>query len=221
MSTPDITATQTETSQSDSQLTPEEAIAKAEKRYRDTQAAYTKGQQALKAARAEADALKELITAQMSVNLTTEQRDELDDLKYSDPDAWRVKVNEYEQIARQETESRLAEVTTKAGETAGAEFELSRRQQVLEEFNESSEVKITDEIIANEVPPRITNKLANGEISFEDFLTEVHEYVTTGKVFKDEKTLGQPNLGKVSGGKSPSTDKAEESLTSSYAKDLY
>lgn len=223
MSTPANTATQTETPNSagSEDLTPEQRAEMAEKRHRDTQSAYTKGQQKLKQAEAEAEALREMVTKNVVINLPEEQQTELDELKYSDPVAWREKLNTYEDAAKSEALGQLEEATAKARETAGAQNELERRQQVLTEFNESAKVTITDELIANDVPPRITNKLANGDITFEEFLTEVDEYVNTGKVIKDEETLGQPNLNKAAGGSTPGNAKAEESLSGSYAKDVY
>ncbi len=55
--------------------------------------------------------------------------------------------------------------------------ELQRRYDYLDEFNEGREVPITPELLDDDIPPRITNKLAKGEITFEKYLDEVSEYL--------------------------------------------
>ena len=67
-----------------------------EKRFKDTQAAYTKAQQKLKETEAKAKVLEEL--SKPRVELPKEVAEELDDLKYKDPDAWRLKLAALEQI---------------------------------------------------------------------------------------------------------------------------
>jgi uncharacterized protein YpiB (UPF0302 family) len=55
--------------------------------------------------------------------------------------------------------------------------ELQRRYDYLDEFNKEREVPITPELLGNDIPPRITNKLAKDEITFEEFLDGVSEYL--------------------------------------------
>lgn len=199
----------------------EEKLATAEQRRKDTQAAYTKGQQTIKALEAEKAKLLELVTQQVKLSLTPEEQSQLDDLKYEDPEAWRVKVNNLEMKATSDARANLDHLTGEAKKAAESTFELSRRQQVLEEFNASAPQAITDELIANEVPPRITNKLARNEISFEEFLQEVSEYINTGKVVKNNEVLTQPNMGNLGGGVTPTDMKPEKTLSSSYKNDIY
>lgn len=228
MSTPDTNPATQPTSQEDvadktpKEPTPEELVAIAEKRRRDTQAAYTKSQQALKAKEAELQKLREQLEKAVTVELPQDVKEELEDLKYNDPEAWRNRMNNLEQEAKRKQQEELESLTGEARKAAEVQFELSRRQQVLEEFNASAEVPITDEIIANEVPPRITNKLDKGEISFEEFLQEVEAYVNTGKTVPKEPTLGQPNLSELGGGTTPSNKtKADANISQAYAKDVY
>jgi hypothetical protein len=227
MSNPETTATQPnatdggKTVDSDKTPTPEELAAIAEKRRRDTQAAYTKSQQKLKALEAEREKLLALAEKAIKPQLSAEEREELEVLKYEDPEAWREKLNSFEAKAQSEARAKLDELTGEAKVAAERDFELSRRQQVLEEFNASAEVPITDEIIANDVPPRITKKLEEGTVSFEEFLEEVSAYLKTGKVVANEETLNQPNLSKVSGKTSPTDEKPETSLKDAYKNDLY
>lgn len=200
---------------------PEEQLAIADKRWKDTQAAYTKGQQTLKALEAENAKLIEQLQKVSQVSLTTEEQESLDSLKYNDPEAWRKKLNELEHRATSEARAKIDELTGPAKAAAELQFELSRRQQVLEEFNASADVQITEELIADEVPPRITKKLAEGKITFEDFLQEVATYVRTGKVVKNDDTLNQPSMSTIGGGKAPNDTKPQEGIVQKYKKVLY
>lgn len=225
MSTPDDNKSATQSSQTDSteptEETWEEKAAQADKRYRDTQSAYTKGQQALKAQEAENAELRKQLEANTKVNISAEDQVELDALMYEDPKAWREKMNSLEKSNLGESRANLDELTGKAREAAERQFELDRRQQVLKEFNDSAKVPITEELLAAEVPPRITNKLAEGKISFEEFLQEVATYVGTGKVVGNPATIEQPNMSNLGGGTTPSDMKPEKSVSANYAGDIY
>ncbi len=225
MSNPEQPATQSEPiapADSEKQLpTLEEQLAIAEQRRKDTQAGYTKGQQAIKALEAEKAELLKQLQATTQVTISTEEQESLDSLKYENPEAWRERINSLEKEARSKSRANLDELTGKAREAAEQSFELERRQQVLKEFNDSAKVAITEELIASEVPPRITNKLANGTVTFEEFLSEVSDYVNSGKVIGNPETLNQPDMGTLGGGKTPTDMKPEASLSTNYAKDLY
>lgn len=204
------------------EVSPELKIAAtAEKRRRDTQSSYTQSQQARKALEAENAKLIEQLQSLSNISFTPEEIEELEDLKATDPEAWRKKLNSLEQQKKTEAKESLDSLTGEAKKAAEIQFELERRVQVLKEFNETLETPITDEIIASEIPPRITNKLENGEVDFETFLEEVATYLKTPKVVANPDTLGQPNLSKAAGGDSPSEHKVEESLTDSYAKMIF
>lgn len=204
------------------ELSPElKFAATAEKRRRDTQASFTNNQQSLKALQAQNEKLMEQLQSAHSISFTDEEQAELEELKYEDVDAWRARLNSLEQQKVREAKTKLEELTGEARKAAETQFELERRAQVLKEFNETLERPITDEIIASEIPPRITRKLESGEIKFEDFLQEVADYLGRGKVVANPETLDQPSLGSTVGGNAPSNYKAEESITDSYAKMLF
>lgn len=222
MSNPVNSATQQESkTPADVEPSIEDKLATAEQRRKDTQAGYTKGQQTIKAQEAEIATLKEQIAARTTVSISTEEQASLDALKYEDPDAWRKQMNALEIKTKGESRANLEELTGEARKAAEHTFELDRRQQVLKEHNESAEVAITDEVIANDVPPRITNKLVEGKITFEEYLENISTYLATGKVVKNEETLEQPNMSGMGGGVTPDGTKAEASAASKYANDLY
>jgi hypothetical protein len=184
-----------------------------EKRFKDTQGAYTKSQQELKATMAKMEALEKLV--QPKIELDPEQSRQLDDLKYSDPDAWRDKINSLEKEASQ----KQREVLDSASKQAAMEAEMDRRLHVLDEFNRANGLNISDETIQYDVPPRITKKLENGEVTFEEFLVDVKTYLETPKKIGDSnKTLEQPSLGKVGGNASPTKDAQEKDLVQTYSK---
>ena len=188
-----------------------------EKRFKDTQAAFTKSQQALKEKEARLEALEKL--TQPKVELDEATKTELETLKYEDPDAWRIKVNQLESEAARKHQETLNE----AGRLAAQQAELERRAQVLEEFNRSHPtLQITDEVIQYDVPPRITKKLENGEVSFEAYLEEVRDYLQAPKVIGDgNKTLNQPDLTRVGGDDKPSEGAVKADIVKDYKKIVF
>lgn len=200
--------------------TPEEVIyaATGEIRRRDTQAAFTKERQNNAALAAEKTELMKTLNSSVKLNLTEQVKEELEDLKLSDPEAWRNKVNALENEAKQkrneEIDQKLKDVSAKGVETA----EMERRTNVLNQFKiDNPGFEINDDIITNDIPPRITNKLKNNELSFEDFLNEAKTYLSKGKVIADgNKTLNQPNLSKAGGGDKPAKEAVKKQQADDY-----
>jgi len=189
--------------------------AEAEKRRRDTQSAYSKSQQSLNVAQAENDRLRELIVPQLS--LTVEQKEDLHDLKNTDPDAWRKKLTEYET----EAQAKLDEDLKKVKVDSSAEAETSRRAQVLEDFlTANPEFTIDNDILANDIPPRIKNKLESGNITFEEFLAEAKTYLGKNKKI-GSKLEGEPDLNNVGGGSNATSDAVSDDIVKSYEKEVY
>lgn len=177
---------------------------KAEQRRRDTQAAYTKSQQELAATRAQLKVMKDI----GGPTLDQGKLAELDDLKFSDPDAWYKAKLALESEAHNSFQSKLAEASE-------SEVRLAK----LEEFKATHPgFELTDD----DIPPRIAKKLASGQVSFDEFLQETYDYLVTPKVIGDaNKTLEQPNLGKVGGGITPSAAATSKDIVSSYKNEVY
>ncbi|MGE4420530.1 MAG: hypothetical protein AB7D38_11980 [Sulfurimonas sp.] len=162
-----------------------------EKRFKDTQASFTKARQENAVLKAKVQKYEEMLTA--TPQLTAEQAAELEELKFSDPDKWYAKKKELENYA-------FSAIKT---EVDGA-TEMARRQQVFADFMQANPgVVINDDIIKYDIPRRITAKLDSGEITFEDFLTEAVNYLTAPKTVKTEKVTKQPDLSKVGGDDTP------------------
>lgn len=188
-----------------------------EKRFKDTQGSFTKSQQELKAVKAKLQVLETLTQPTIQIDESTQK--ELDDLKYSDPDAWRQKMNTLENDARVKHYSLLSE----AEKNASLQAELERRALVLDEYNRlHPETQITQELIDFDVPARISKKLETGEISFDDFIVEVHNFIyTPKKVGSSNQVLNQPNLGQIGGGTTPSDGAVMKDIAANYANIAY
>lgn len=177
-----------------------------EKRFKDTQAFATKiaqekadKERELAELKAELSVLK--TTAKPSLTIDAQVQKELEDLKYSDPDAWRTRVNELETAANAEFNSKIVE----AKQLSSQQLELQRRANVLTQFqNEHPDVVFTDELLHLDIPQRIVKELENGKVTYEEFLNNVYNYVKTPKVIgSTTKTLEQPNLSKTGGDDTP------------------
>jgi len=193
--------------------------AKAEKRRRDTQAAYTKAQQEKIALQKEKEALENLIAQELekSLDLSPEQKEELEELKLVDPEEWRRKLNELEAEQKTLKKQKIEELKKEASEKAQEEYELERRMQVFEEFQKTHpDVEITDEVIENEVPPKYVKELEQGKVSFEEFLQKVYDFLTAGKVVEQPKAPAKPDLSKTPGGATPYEASPGEDLIELY-----
>lgn len=184
----------------------------AEKRRKDTLADFTRRTQENKALKAEIEALRE--KAQFGVQSTPE----LDQLMYDDPHEWRRRMNELENQQRAEFEKTLEEKKA----TLSKQDVAAQRAQILAEFNERHpEVKITDEVIAKDIPPRILETLDKTK-SFEEVLEDIYKYLVTPKTIGDgQQTLNQPDLSKLAGGAVPSDAATAKDIAASYQDEIY
>ena len=165
--------------------------ANSERRRRDTFNSFTAQQQKLKMLEAENELLKQNQKFQVDIPK------EMDDLKYSNPDEWRNRMNELEEKARIDASEKLNGVLTEAQKKA----EIERRLQVLDQFIiDNPESKLSETALTNDVAPRITRKLENGTITWEQFLVEASDYLNTQKIINTgNKVLSQQSLSKVGG----------------------
>jgi len=196
--------------------------ATAEKRLRDTQSAFSKDRQKVKALENEKALLLEKSVGNVSLNLSAEQKAELDDLKFEDPEAWRRQMNTLETEARTRRASEIDEELKQVSTSSLDNDEKERRVQVLNQFIAENEgFVINDDILKNDIPPRITKKLETGNVSFEEFLVECRDYLKTGKVIKQEDVTSKPNLSKAAGNGSPDPNAVAEDFNQQYAKTAF
>jgi len=188
------------------------AAVAASKSYRDTQSGYTKSQQSLKESEAENVLLREKLGTVLSKpqELTPERQQELNDLMFTDPEAWRVEMNKLETESSAAGQAKITEMTEEVRNKAGAEHELERRYGVLSNFNEGRAVEITADALDNDVPPRINSKLASGEITFEAYLEEVSTYLEKGKTVAKPKESKTTDIQKGAGSSTAAPGAADD-----------
>lgn len=193
--------------------------AMSERRRRDTQGEYGRGQQQLKAMTAENERLASGWEKDATASLTKEQRDDLELLKHEDPDAWRVKLNEYEQANRTAFGEKRASIKTEVQN----ETELEKRTRLLDEHNAANpDNQLTDDTIDNDLPPRFLKQLESGELDFEQFITKSAEYLGKGKVLAPGATPpAEPNLGKAGGSSKPTDTAVAGDIAKTYKNEIY
>lgn len=190
-----------------------------ERRRRDTQSAYTKVAQENARLKAEAEQLAKGWQNDFASQLSPEVQAELEELKVTDPDAWRAKLNTLEQERTQKFNSTREEIRTKAQHESEADY----RTRAMAEFSEKNPgIVLNDEVIANDVPPRYLKELEAGTITFGAFLDKCAEFIGKPRVLKqEEQAKGGIDLGKVPGGDAPSGDAVKAALTKQYDDEIF
>jgi len=178
--------------------------ANLEKRRRDTQSAAAKTSQQLEASVERSNKLESKLKENFVHSLTKDQQEELEDLKSSDPDGYREKYNEYEAVALEAFEEELADMGYDEDQVA----EMADRNSILTEFLETNPgLTLNDEVMENDLPPRLVKQLNEGEIDFKEFLDESKKFLAETKVDTGDDANNEPNLGEAGGG-SEASDKA-------------
>jgi len=192
----------------------------AEKKYRDTQSGFTKAQQSLK----ESDTVNEALRNQIAestiteLKLSTEDKERLEDLMYTNPSEWRLEMNKLENAHSSKVHKDLEESMGEVRSNAGQTFELDRRVGVLTEFNKDRKVPLTAEVFDNDIPPRIGKKLTDGLVTFEGYLAECSDYLAKGRVVANEETSNGTKLNSVAGSHTPPKESTQlESGTLDYS----
>lgn len=188
---------------------------KAEKRAKDNQAAFTKSRQEISVLKKENQILDEKLRT--NIVLPAEQQEELEDLKYEDPDVWFAKKQEYEQNVLSELE--------KQKEAKREEALKDVQKQTTEEYmaswlSENSE--ITLDMIELDVPPRIHKAYEEGTLSIDEFLEKSKEYLTkVDKKIASPKTNDIKDLNKIPGGKTPSATATQKQQDADSKLEIY
>ncbi len=192
--------------------------AKIEKKFRDTQSSYTKAQQERKRLEAENEKLAMSWQQDAVKNLSATEQARLEELKSTDPEAWRDELNNLEAKKQEEFGNRRQEISKEAHEMTALEM----REAELEAFNKANpDFAITDEVIENDIPPRITNQLKNGEITFSEFLEKSKKYIETPKKIASEQAPGEPNFASVRNKNAPSEEDFTKDFSASYNSTIF
>jgi hypothetical protein len=194
--------------------------AKQEKRIRDNSAAFHRANTEAKKYKQITDQLTDHVVNNATLHLSDEQRVELEDLKLTNPDAWRNKLTEYETQAREILRGKVQEIHVKGSELS----ELEERQAKLAAFTETTGIALTDQIIEDQLPASYSKALAARTITFDEFLTKAQAFLTKGKVVKGEKTVpveSDPDLGNLPGGNEPDAEAQDQDLLTQYQKTIF
>jgi len=193
--------------------------ARSEKRRRDTQSALAKATSAKSILEVENEELKKLVIEGGRIELSPEAQEELNELKHSDPDAWREKMNALEQNVTSNTTTKLTEISDKA-KTTGT---VGERQVLLDAFlHDNPDVVINDDVLANDIPPRIKRALENGDVTFIEFLGNVKTYLETNKVIDPNTPANSgPNLSQVAGSDIPGNSAEDTQQETDYEKMIF
>lgn len=187
--------------------------ARTEKRFRDTQGSYTRSQQELKTLKAENEALAASWEKDAVSNLSATEQARLEELKATDPDTWREEITKIERDKQEKFKDKRLSVSKEAKQ----QTELELREAELALYNEQNpEYALTDDVIENDIPPRLTRKLEKGEITFSEFLTECKTYLSTGKVIQKETKPEDPDFNGAPGTNKPSDKAIEGNLSDQY-----
>lgn len=137
-----------------------------EKQLKDTQAAFTRSRQEIAALKSHISVLEEALQNN-DVSISPEIQKELDMLKTTNPELWRQKLNAIENKKAKDLSSSVSK-----------KVEIARRKAVLEEWNAKNPDAQVNEYVVNYVlPAGLYNKLKNGEVSFEAFLSEAGNFL--------------------------------------------
>lgn len=180
-----------------------------EKRFKDTQADYTRKSQENAKLRAELEALK------VVPKISAEVQAELDELKYRDPDAWKARLDSIDSDHRKAYNDKLSEITGQLTAEEQRKIEFSDFMASHPGFH------IDDDVINNDIPRRITAKLEKGEVTLKEFLEEAHEFLTTPRVIANSQVPNKPNLDKMGGGANPSAASTAAESKTSYKNEVY
>ena len=193
--------------------------ANAERRRRDTQSAYTKTTQQLSVIKAERDGLAKDFESNYVESLPRATQIELEELKSTDADAWHQRMVDIKAERATEFSDKRKAITDKAKTESEGEY----RKRALQEFTDANPtLALTDDVIQNDVPPRITKKLESGSISFGDYLLEVKNYLTAGKVIgKGDTPKPGINLSEVPGGDHADPEAQRKAIKSTYNDEIF
>lgn len=163
-------------------------------RFKDTQAAYTKGQQEISKLNAK---LKVFAEQGHSLNVEGLDSERMQELKDTDPEKWYEERRKLELQAQKNFEDRLS----KAQEEAIAGYVKSEQDILLADFKRRNP-NITDEFIRDCIPVGIQRKYQNGELDFSGYLMEIEKFAKTPTVIGGEtnQILNQPNLSNIGSG---------------------
>ncbi len=198
----------------------QKAVIRTEKRARDAQAELSRTQVKLRESDAKNGVLMETASTMVpeDFQLNDSEIAELNQLKKTDADQYRLRVNALEAKAKEAQATKLQELTDKAATDATASHTSKNRVSVLADFREANpDLVITDDVLVNDVPPRLLAGVNSGEYSYGEYLNQVKTYLETSKKVPG-KDGEEHNIHQLAGSTTPGKKAAENEGKKSYSK---
>lgn len=189
----------------------------AEIRRRGTQASYTRAKQKIQLLEDEKSKIVENWEKDYAKVANSENSAELQELKEIDPDAYIEKKVENEI----KTKENFKQINDKIKDAAALSSEVYRRQILLEEYNrENPQNPLTDELIRDNVPPRLVKDLESGNLEFSDFITLADKYIKSDKSVVTNKPENNVAFNQSASSNTTSLD-VEEITANDYKKYIF
>jgi len=195
-------------------------VIRGEKRTRDAQAELSRSQSQLRESQAVNGVLMETAGTMVpeDFQLNDAELANLNELKKNDPDTYRLEVNALEAKAKEAQATKLKEMTTKAAEDATIAHTSKNRVTVLAEFRDANPtLSITDDVLVNDVPPRLLAGVNSGEYSYAEYLGKVKAYLGAGKTVPSNEGDAH-NIHKMNGSKTPGKAASNKAGNQDYKK---
>jgi hypothetical protein len=199
---------------------------KLEQRRRDLNSNYGKERTKAERLAAENEALKQKMAELATPSgLSAQQAQELEELKFTDPDAWFEKKLALENLNKTQAAEKVNEAVQHASQVAETAYKAnvtkSRDEAISDMLNTHNAANpdkpLTLEMMNLNVPPILVNKYQSGELDAPEFLSQVSKFVYADRVVKTEEVLGQPSLSNASSTNAPSEKAETQSIEQIYA----
>jgi len=203
-----------------------ETALKLEQQRRDSNSNYGKERARGDKLEVEMEALKVQMAGLVgSPTLTADQTAELEELKFTDPDAWFQKKTEMDKLNSSLASTRVADAVTQASKDADvaytAKVTKGRDESVGEMLTKHNalnpETPITMDMLNLDIPPVLVNRYHKGELDSLEFLGKVSKFLYADTVIKTEPTMTQPNLADGVSTVAPTETAETKSLEQVYA----
>jgi len=172
------------------------------KRFKDTQAAYTRARQEVAALKAEIKVLKEELQKAVAAKLPKEELEKLENLKYENPDEWRLRMNELERMVAEQT---LDGVLKKAEEVKKQTLK-QMEEEIYKEFKQTHPDFDLHQVY-DQLPLGLIKRYEEGKLDYASFLEEAYTFVNSATNIKQpENPPKSVDLGAVGGSTEPSEE---------------
>ncbi len=189
----------------------EMALLETEKRRRGSQAAVTREQNKASRFELELAQVKEKIP-QMETRAPIDES-----LKYSDPDEY---IRQSLEAKRSDPYEEVFDAASQYAQQTVGEQSVAR---VIEDYNQANpKTPLTEQMLDNDIPPRMLQELASGHVTPQDFLARAGAMLYgSGDSNGNQDIPVTPDLGNVGGTTTPTDDGSNDAMAANYAKAVF